>query len=147
MKVTEQFLKAKNSKELNAFLVIREPQGDEYIRLCFDVKNKITGNSEMIFVETPTRININICTGNTEPNRIAFHERSYHNGRTEHVRTFLKDIKKDSEVRFTVLVSNLSDWLRDANLTSHSLYGHIGEKNYLLSVYTGPDNLASPVKF
>lgn len=147
MKTSEQFIKAKNSKELNAFIVIREPQGDEYIRLCFEVKNKITGNNEMLFIETPTRIKLNICQGNTEPNRICFHERSYHNGRTEHVRTFLKDIKKDSEVSFTVLINNNSTWLTDANLTSHSLYGHIGEKNYLLSIYTGPKNLASPVQF
>jgi hypothetical protein len=164
MKVSENFFVAKKDKALETLLVIQrmenktygssEQELKTYIRLVIRQKNKYDIDSSSIFVETPTEIKIDNYSGSrtghnskTEVNTIVFHCNTYHfHNFPKHVETFLKAIKKESEVSFFVVAYNSNDNIRAVNWVHHQLFGQIDGKDYFLSDYTGPDNSASPVR-
>lgn len=157
MKVSELFLKAKKDKALSAMLVMDRFQMNEegsterrkFIRLCLDIKNPYDTMSHTSFVETDTEIRYEDYSGkslikeHTDYSTI-FHERIY--GNTNHILTFLKSIKKDSEVSFKVVAYNSCESWEKAGFVHHSLYGIVNDNYYLLSEYTGYDNIASPIQ-
>ena len=160
MKVSNEFLLAKKDKGLNSLLVIsRKDDGTDthrnFIRLCIDVRIKFTDRKESVFVECDTKVDVtNYSTYRTYDNgnvthnpkkstdNICFHNSIYGDS---HITTFLNNIKKDSEVSFKVIAYNNSEFLNRNNMVSHSLYGYIDQKCYLLEKYVGGDNSASPV--
>jgi hypothetical protein len=154
MIVNENFLKAKKDKDLSALVVAHRMDNNElrtYMYLCIREKSKYdTGNTDNVFVDTNTEFKIENYSRfieggqKREINEIVFHVHVYHND--SHVRTFLDAIKKDSDVKFKIVAYNGTDASNAANIVRHQLYGIIGEKYYLLDFYTGPDNLASPIK-
>lgn len=164
MKTNEMFLKAKNDKNLTAMLIIdryeytdntlSEQIRKKYIRLCLDMKNKYTDQSEMVFVESNTDIYYEDYSGKSiikyaEDNKTlktCFHC-SVYKYHANHINTFLKAIKKDSEVKFKVITFNNSEWNKDNNSNCHQLYGIVNDNFYLLDVYNGSQNLASPVQY
>ena len=141
MKVTEQFLKAKKDKGLNSMLVM-QLNGYCFIRLCIDEKNKYSDNKKTIFIETETKISIDKYRNDYNVNKVCFHMSNYN---YSPIKTFLDSIKKDSEVSFKIIAFNSTNLLDELNLVSHKLYGIIDTKIYLLDIYTGKDNLASPI--
>ena len=161
MKVSNEFLVAKKDKGLNSLLVISRTDSDSnvhrtFLRLCIDVKIKFTDRRESVFVECDTKVDVtNYSTyktyedGNETHNpkrstdKICFHNSIYGDS---HITTFLNNIRKDSEVSFKVIAYNSSEFLNRNNMVSHSLYGYIDNKCYLLDKYTGADNSASPVQ-
>jgi len=154
MKTNNVFLKAKKDKNLSAFLVIQRKEEEidrTYIRLCLEVPVKFSDRKETVFVETDTEIRIDNYSGwNGEkkvPNEICFHESVYPSTGQGHIITFLSAIRKESDVKFRIVAWSSSDNLKNVGFTTHILYGRIDEKEYLLSTYVGPENLASPVKY
>lgn len=160
MKVTDEFLLGKKDKGLNSMLLIsRKDDGHEhrtFIRLCIDVRIKFTDRKESVFVECDTTVEVtNYSTYKTyedgtdthypkkSTSNICFHNSIYGDS---HVTTFLNNIKKDSEVSFKVIAYNNTDMLRRHDMVSHTLYGYIDNKCYMLDKYVGSDNSASPVQ-
>ena len=155
MKVSTDFLTAKKDKNITAIVVISRTETDgihrTYIRLCLDVPVKYTEKKEMVFVETPTEIKIDNYSGSylssmktkVDISTICFHLPIYNEN---YVKTFLMQIKKDSEVTFKIVAFNSSDMLNELSLVSHQLYGTIDGKEYFLNSYVGHNNTASPVQ-
>lgn len=159
MKVNELFLKAKKDKRLHAMLVIDRHEVDEndstkqgrikIIRLCLDIKSPYDQTSHTSFVETDTEIRYEDYSGKSlikeNPKyKTVFHMSIY--GRTHHILTFLKAIKKDSEVSFKVVAYNSCESWNEVGFVHHSLYGIINDNYYLLDEYTGKNNTASPIQ-
>jgi hypothetical protein len=157
MKVSEQFLAAKKHKGLSGFLVISrlgENENKPFIRLCLDVEIPFKGSTEMVFVETETEIKIENYSGGSysyqpriEPTKIAFQESCGHY--YNHADTFLRAIKKDTDVKFRIVAFNGSIALSSHTepMTNHKLYGILNDKDaYLLSAYTGFQDINSPVR-
>ena len=143
MKVTEEFLKAKKDKNLNSMLIMQNSRRS-YIRLCIDEKSKYSERTETIFIETDTKISIdNYNRQGFEISKICFHISHYN---YSPIKTFLDAIKKDSEVSFKIIAFNGSNLLNEVNFTSHKLYGIIDNKIFLLDIFTGLNNLASPIQ-
>ena len=142
MKTSEQFLKAKKDKNLNSMLIMRV-SGKSFIRLCINEKSKYTEMEQTVFIETDTKISIDNYNPSREIGNICFHLSHYN---YSPVKTFLDSIKKDSEVSFKVIAFNGSNLLKEVNFVSHKIYGVIDEKIFLLDIYTGLNNLASPVQ-
>jgi hypothetical protein len=165
MKVNEMFLKAKKDKHLYSMLVFDriETNSDEqrlrrkYIRLIINTKNKYTLTTDSTAVETDTeivyedysfnnKISRGIQVSKCESLEVCFHC-GYHYNYDSHIKTFLSLIKKDSDVKFRVLVCNSCDSWDKLNITNHMLYGYIDDKCFLLNSYVGEQNLASPVRW
>jgi hypothetical protein len=164
MKTSDFFLKAKTDKELTAMLIVdrfeftdntlTDQIRKKYIRLCLDVKNKYNNESEMIFVECDTDIYYEDYSGkytikNSENNntlKTCFHC-SIYKYHANHINTFLKAIKKESDVKFKVICFNNSQFYNDNDLVCHQLFGIIDDKFYFLDSYVGRSNLASPVQY
>lgn len=159
MKVNELFLRAKKDKHLRSMLVIdRIEKNDEnieerkkYIRLCIDIRSKYKTviSPETEFVETPTEIRYEDYSGqsiikNSKSLSAVFHMSIYLDS---HILTFLKSIRKDSDVSFKIVAFNSCESWNTANFVHHSLYGIINDNYYLLQEYTGFDNLASPIHY
>ena len=155
MKITDdQFFKAKNDKNLNAFMLMRI-EGRDFIRLCFTIKMPYSDSWSHVATEYNTEISIDNFSGynpigdtfhKQEINKICFHESIYRaTDRRNHIETFLDHIKKDSHLKFKVVAFNSCDALRKVGMTSHQLYGIIDKKTYFLSSYTGTQNLGSPI--
>jgi hypothetical protein len=143
MKVTEEFLKAKKDKNLNSMLIMQNSRRS-YIRLCIDEKSKYSERTETIFIETDTKISIdNYNRQGFEISKICFHISHYN---YSPIKTFLDAIKKDSEVSFKIIAFNGSNLLNEVNFTSHKLYGIIDNKIFLIDIFTGLNNLASPIQ-
>ena len=151
MKVSDQFLAAKKDKCLSAFLVIsRTDSGTtthrSYLRLCLDVRVKYSNDRETIFVECDAEIsvtNYSPAENRKSNSNICFHMTNYGD---RQMYSFLKAIKKDSDVRFEVIAYNNSNLLTENNMVSHKLIGKINDDEYLLDFYTGSDTINSPVK-
>ena len=150
MKVSNEFLKAKKDKGLNSLLVIsRTDVGSTvhrtYLRLCVDVPVKYTNNKETVFIECDTTVNITNYSilEDRKPNSYICFQMSIYGARQ--MLTFLKHIKKDSDVRFEVIAYIADKCLSEINMVSHRLYGYINDEEYLLDCYTGSDSVASPV--
>lgn len=160
MKANEIFIKAIKDKGLNAFLVIdrKEKNTDgeyerkQYMRLCIDLKNPYdVYRRDTTFVETPASIRYEDYTDGTKIKdmdslSVVFHDSIYHHNDC-HIKTFLNDIKKDSEIYFLVRINNNSDMNRKLNITCHQLFGYIGKRCYFLESYTGQQNLGSPIQY
>lgn len=146
MKIENQaFFKAARDKNLSAFLVIQRG-GESIIRLCLNVRSKYTGQDHVEFVETPAEIRITNFKHASKINEICFHETIYYTY-ANHVGTFLKSIKPSSDVKFMVIANNGSTNTEAIDWTNHKLYALIDDKHtYLLSSYTGPNNIISPIK-
>jgi len=142
MKVTAEFLKAKKDKNLNSMLIMQN-SGRSYIRLCIDEKSKYSERTETIFIETDTKISIDSYRQSFEISKICFHISQYN---YSPIKTFLDAIKKDSEVSFKIIAFNGSNLLNEVNFVSHKLYGVIDSKIFLLDIFTGLNNLASPIQ-
>lgn len=141
MKVTEEFLQAKKDKKLDAFMVVQQ-NDTPLIRLAIASKYSAGRDS----VECPTEIRIESFGGREkEIKKILFYESIYHTSEG-HVATFLKAIKKDSDVRFRVVAFNACENYERVGFESHQLYGIINERVYLLVNHVGPQNLASPAQ-
>ena len=151
------FFEARKDKQLSAMIVVQRHERNEqnvqilrtYLRLCIHEKEKYTGTTKYVFVETDTNISVTNHSQGTESTKrniteICFNESVY--GPENHIMTFLNDIKKDSEVNFRVVAFNGSNYWNQKNAVSHQLYGSIDKKRYLLSFYVGADNTASPVQ-
>jgi len=66
--------------------------------------------------------------------------------RDNYMWTFLKKIKKDSEVFFTITV-NMQDWvMKESGLINHQLMATINYDSYLLASWVGKWNQNPPVK-
>lgn len=145
MQVTAEFLKAKSDKNLRA-LVVHNHQFKPSIRLVIDEKSKYSTESNTVFIESETAIRVESYKQGIDKStfKIVFGESVY---MESHIKTFLKDIKKNSSVTFKVVAFNSSENLNAVNFVKHTLYGYIDNKMYLLSDYTGPQNLASPVTY
>jgi hypothetical protein len=145
MKVSSEFLALKKHKQLRAFLVQRKNE-NTYIRLCIEEVSKINNHVNTVFIETQTTVQINNCSyGLREVKNFSFHESIYNFNGDGHINTFLNAIKKDSEVSFYIVAFNGCNVWNEAGLVSHTLYGLIDNKKYLLSNYVGKDNTASPL--
>ena len=135
MKVAPLFLTAKKDKNVTA-IVIKKLNGRSYWYLCIDAKNKYTESNTTTFVETDTDISIQNFSGwgktPREITSISFHESVYHNT-SNHIKTFLKHIKKDSDVRFEVIAYNGCDAHFTVGFVSHKLYGNIDGYRYEIS--------------
>lgn len=147
MRTSEQFQKTKNNKNLTAVLVIQR-HGEQFIRLCFEERSKITKKSEIVFVECPTEIEIESFQHERAKliTEVCFHESFYHSSKTNQVKTILKAIRKDSDVKFRVRAFNMNDYMKNHNLVCHELLADIDGKVHFMSYYVGEDNSASPVK-
>jgi hypothetical protein len=155
MKTNEVFLRAKSAKELRNLLIMdfKDDNGQrrKIIRLCLDMKRPYNLDTETIFIETETDIFyddyshehiINVNGDNLKT--CFFTDSSYY----AHIHTFLKAIKKETDVKFKIVAFNNNDNYRQANFVCHSLYGILNDKDYyLLTTYFGPDNLAAPIRY
>jgi hypothetical protein len=155
MKTNDLFLKAKNDKNLSSMLVsdyvdhnnIRK----QTIQLSIPIKKKY-GNDhfddEYIYTDTDITYE-DYSTGHKisqakENGRLKFSDLVWYR---PHLFTFLKAIKKDSDVRFKVIAFNsCENWLK-VDFVSHQLYGIIDDNYYLLDTYVGYDNSASPISY
>jgi len=154
MKTSEIFLQAKKDKNLRSFLLFDENSTGKrmkYIRLAIDVKNKYSNNYESpIFIECDTDIKYEDYSGkqlikNNDNYKTCFHCSIYSN--ESHIKTFLKAINKNTDVKFKVIAYNGCEAWEKLNLVHHSLYGIINDKDvYLLEQYTGHNNTASPIQ-
>tara|TARA_R110000868_G_scaffold45465_1_gene151004 strand:- start:3828 stop:4256 length:429 start_codon:yes stop_codon:yes gene_type:complete len=142
MKTSIEFQKAKKDKGLNSMLIM-QVNGLSFIRLCIDEKSKYSDRVETAFIETETEIRVENYKQSFDIGKICFHLSHYN---YSPVKTFLDAIKKDSEVSFKVIAFNGSNLLNEVNFVSHKLYGIIDEKIYLLDIFTGLNNLASPIQ-
>lgn len=62
--------------------------------------------------------------------------------------TFLRSIKNEkTQVGFEVVINNAGNWLKEAGLTRHEIYGLVNENRFLLEVYVGRQNSASPIQW
>jgi hypothetical protein len=153
MKVTPEFLTAKNSKELSCMCISkfsRNNENKEIMYLCLNVKIPYTDKKELVFVETDAKIEIENYSGFGDSSKTipinAFHFNCAAYLTTPNfIVNFLNQIKKDSEIRFKIVAYNSSNMLISLNLVSHQLYGYINDKEYFLNSYTGLNNSASPV--
>lgn len=145
MKVSNEFIQAKKDKGLCAMLVIKRTNEAPIIRLCIDEKSKYSDRIETAFIETETTISIDnyALHKGVEIGKICFHLYAFN---FSPVHTFLNAIKKDSEISFKVIAYNASGNLDAVNFVSHKLYGIIDSKIFLLDIYTGPNNTASPIQ-
>ena len=142
MKTSPEFLKAKKDKNLNSMLIMQN-NGRSFIRLCIDEKSKYSERSDTVFIETDTTISIDKHKQDFDVSKICFHIPHYN---YSPVKTFLDAIKKDSEVSFKIIAFNGSNLLNEVNFVSHKLYGIIDNKIFLLDIFTGLNNLASPIQ-
>jgi len=142
MKTSIEFQKAKKDKNLNSMLVMKT-NGNCFIRLCIDEKSKYSERTETVFIETETKLSIDNYKQSFDIGKICFHLPHYN---YSPVKTFLDAIKKDSEVSFKIIAFNGSNLLNEVNFVSHKLYGIIDEKIFLLDIFTGLQNLASPIQ-
>lgn len=147
-----KFLTALKDKSMRTLLVVNRMEGDlrkVAMTAVLEVKIPYTEKTEMVWVdaETDMRIENYSSYGNGSEKRatgtICFHLSRWEGN---HIETFLKDIKKDSDVRFKVVAFNGNETWKEVGLVSHSLYGEIGNKCYLLDTFVGKDNTASPVR-
>ena len=143
MKTVETFLKAKSDKNLSGFVLL-QINGEKFMRLAIRQRIKYTNAEETIFVECPTDIfTDNLSHGRKVVTAISFHFFVYSKS---HIHTFLKSIKKDSDVSFKVIAYNSCDVWNDCHLVNHKLYAHVDNSIFFLGEYTGRDNSASPVR-
>lgn len=142
MKVSPEFLKAKKDKNLRTMLIMRNSE-HSYIRLCIDEKSKYSERSEIVLIETDTKISVDNCKPSFIVGNICFHIPHYN---YSPVKTFLDSIKKDSEVSFKIIAFNGSNLLNEVNFVSHKLYGVVDSKIFLLDIFTGLNNLSSPIQ-
>lgn len=143
MKTTQEFFQAKKDKNLNSMLVMMH-NNRKFIRLCIEEKSKYTETSQTIFIECDTEISIdNYKNSSFQINKICFHLPHYN---YSPIKTFLDSIKQNSEVSFKIIAFNSSNLLNEVNFVSHKLYGIIDKKIFLLDIYTGLNNLASPIQ-
>lgn len=142
MKVSNEFLAAKKDKNLKAMLVMRQ-NNNTFIRICIEEKSKYSDRTEMAFIETETTFSIDNYKNDYAINKICFHLSHYN---YSPVKTFLDSIKKESEVSFKIIAFNSSNLLDEVNFVSHKLYGIIDNKIFLLDIFTGLNNLASPIQ-
>jgi len=169
MKPTPEFLKARNDKRLRSIAIVnrveykevyknsaivREPERIQCLRLHFEIPIPYSDRYENTFLDVPIDIIYEDYTKSQhglkvkdEPKLdIFFYLYAYPYAR-DHVTTFLKAIKKDVEFGFMIRINNNTDKLNDMGWCSHELYGHIGENCYLLSKYTGDQDINSPIKW
>lgn len=150
MKVNNEFLTAKKDKAVQSLLV-RQDDNKQYMYLCIDAKIPYTDKKETVFIETNTELRIENYSGSYSElktdrkviNAICFHCTIYGEN---FVQTFLKAIKKDSDVSFKVVAYNSTDSYIRLGIVAHQLYGYIDNKEYFLSCFVGLDNTGSPVK-
>lgn len=154
MKVNDIFLQAKKDKNIHGFCLhdtIEQNERKQYISLYIQQKNKYTNEKQPIHVFQDTTIKYDDyskdqhCKSNNL--KTCFSELIYELSRVNHIKTFLNNIKKDSDVSFFVVAFNGSENLNKANMVNHSLYGIIDNKTYLLSYFVGLDNSASSINY
>ena len=152
MYITKEFLQVKKDKDLNA-IVLLEKGGVGTIRLCLQISNKYNNEVQNVSKEFPIIVNYveySKMSGYDTVNRELLHTCFYMpalscNGATK---TFLRAIKSEqTNLRFEVVINNSSNYLLDAHLTRHELFGLVNDDRYLLEVYVGRQNSGSPVQF
>jgi hypothetical protein len=151
MKVSTEFLAAKKDKNIRSLIVVKRSENNDiktYMRLCLDVPVKYTDRKEFVSIETETEIKVNnysALENNTKSSveMICFHCDVYNEN---FVTTFLKAIRKDSEINFRVTAYNGCDAWKEVGFVSHQLYGIVDNNEYFLSSYVGRGNSESPVQ-
>lgn len=144
----EDFFNAKSDPALNAFM-LRRVEGRDYMELCLNIKLRYSDKTETVWVKADTKIvvdNYSPVLNNEDIKSICFHESVYQlsiNG--GHIKTFLRAIKKTSDVHFRVVAYNSCDMIKKVGFVRHDLHGIIDGNTYMLSQYVGLDNSSSPV--
>lgn len=149
MLVNEQFLTAVKDKALHALVVCKRLyETRTYMYLCLEQKNKYTNDINHVFVEADTDFRIDNYSGANERQikAIIFHCGVLALHGESHIMTFLKAIKKTSNVKFRIVAYNGCEYWQKAGFVAHQLYGYIDDKCYLLSEYVGPENTCSPIQ-
>lgn len=103
------------------------------------------GETHNTYVEIDTEINVENYR-DFDIREICFLEYVYPNSRIKHILTFLKAIRKDSDVSFHLRAFNNHQHADSMGYEMHQLYGIVNNKVYQLSTYAAPQNLASPVR-
>jgi len=120
-------------------------QPAELYILC-STKCPITGEQIEVRVFVPTEAYISNFSaywqkdnfvGRKDIKRVFFYE-SQREG--DPFQSFLKALKKESDLQFQVVAFNTSDEVREAGFACHQLYGIIDGNKYLLAHYTGRPN-------
>ena len=147
-------LKATKSKKLS-YYGVNYSQERKIAELTLTVEEELYGQPTSIRVSCEISLRITNYSSfmndgretinHDRISRIYFGDSTY--GDVNHIKTFLKAIKKDSEVWFEAIIFNGNENLENAGFTNHKLYGCIGNNRYLLDSYVGPNNLASPVSY
>lgn len=138
MKPTTEFLKAKKDKDLTSIVVQHRPsEGKPTLRLCFDRINKYNKELYRDYFECETEI---IGTYTEASFCLMFV-----NANDSPVRTFLKNIRKNSDVKFKVRDWNGNQYTREAGLKTYELFGIINGEYYLLDSTVMKRNSASPI--
>jgi hypothetical protein len=147
MKVNELFFLARTDKNLSS-LHVQQRDGRQYMYLCIDIKKKYsTAYPNFETVETPIEIKFERYDYTQRPiQRVSFAISAGYEHRS-HLRTFLKKIRKESEVSFIVIVNNDNENIKNAGMECHQLYGIVDNNTYLLESFVGPVNTVSAVQF
>ena len=156
MKVNEIFLKACKDRTVSSLCIFDRLDNNgerrQNLQLSIPIKPKYNNNfgCDSEYICTDTVIRYEDYSGNSTINKalqnncLVLSTLVYNR---PHLFTFLRSIKKDSEVSFKVIAFNGNDNYKNVNFVSHQIYGIIDEKYYFLENYTGPDNTASPIRY
>lgn len=148
------FLEAKKSKNITFFSVIKRKDFKEnlavwvaFMRLTISQKQQYTDKEETIRVDCDIEFSTNNYSFN--PRRV-IHEicfSQFVNDGSDHIRTFLASLNKDSDLHFRIVAFSNNDVLNGKDLVCHDLYGIVNHKTFFLDRFVGLDNFMSPIKW
>ena len=139
MKFTKQALDAKRNNVLTD-VVIKKESGNQHLIFLFE-----DNFPEMNYVKTDTEIEIMVYGHNQNQDYCSFLLRDVQHFNSP-VKTFLKKINKNSDVKFLARKGNVNQYEKDANLQKYELFGIINDNYFLLDTVVMPENIASPIK-
>jgi len=155
LQLTPEVLKAAKSKNAK-YYGVNYDGATGVATFSVSVEIKAFGQEKSIRTECPVKLRVtnyssfmsltdNKVIDKSRITRIYFGDSLW--GDLNHIKTFFKAIKKDSDVWFEAIIFNNNDNWAKADFTNHKLYGYIGDNRYLLESYVGPNNMASPVAY
>jgi hypothetical protein len=176
MKPTKLLLVVKNNKSLNSIAIVdrmeyvyvpatgtREHSRQILMRLNLRYRTKLTGKDieetfeEMIDIQyedySRKADHIKIHSSEKNPDLQVFFFSWIFSHSIDHWATFLRKIKKDSDIRFVVKINvtdydSVPDYPGRSNMVHHQLFGIINDVDtYFLADYCGIDNINSPIKW
>jgi hypothetical protein len=144
------FLKARKDIDLSSIAFIHKPNVNEG-KPCLSLRSRAfdpsTGEEIGHSLVTQT-VEVRVTNFRTREKiaAIYFEEAIYRVLPMNHWRAFLYQLKRTSTVIFDLVLFNNNENMDAIGWSSHQLYGVIDEKRTMLASYTGPMNLAAPVR-